>query len=276
LSAIVGHGTGGQWLDPDPLWSFAAIAPLTGVVSLLSHGFFCWRIYVVRQNPIVPILVMSVSLLQAAMVSYGGIKFGLVPDMKASKPMPFYLPIWLTGSLVCDLAITIYMTISLLQGRAMQVFRNTRSLSSKLIKLSIETGLITTTGAVIELILAIRWRVTMYHLAMFFVISKLYANCVVATLNSRLILTSNVDKSQSVAMWPEAAPPGSGSRSRSGTHSLHYEQPWDAVGANTSGHRDRPNMIEIHDTVEANIELANMNRQEDADSGRDKHVLLEA
>ncbi|EIW80387.1 hypothetical protein CONPUDRAFT_154421 [Coniophora puteana RWD-64-598 SS2] len=77
-------------------------------------------------------------------------------------------------------------------------------------------------------------------------------------------------------MWPEAAPSGSGSRSRSGTHSLHYEQPWDAAGVNASGHRDRPNMIEMHNTVEANIELSNINHQEDADSGPDKRVLLEA
>src|SRR6267154_6607883 len=81
LSSIIAVGIGGKQLVPDPLWSFMAIAPLTGlggsykslskgvkliiVVSSLTHGFFCWRIWAVRPSMIIPSLVMIVSVLTA-------------------------------------------------------------------------------------------------------------------------------------------------------------------------------------------------------------------
>ncbi|KAG8221285.1 hypothetical protein J3R82DRAFT_1451 [Butyriboletus roseoflavus] len=110
LSAIVGTGIGGQYLSSTPIWSFVAIAILTGLVSSITHAFCCWRIWIVGQSLVVPVFVMMVSLIQCAMVSYGAVKYGLVPDLTAKHPMPFYVPLWLSSSLVCDLAITTSMT----------------------------------------------------------------------------------------------------------------------------------------------------------------------
>ncbi|KAH7906642.1 hypothetical protein BJ138DRAFT_1162188 [Hygrophoropsis aurantiaca] len=231
LSGIVAAGVGGQSLSPDPLWSYVAIAPLTGLVSFLTHGFFCWRIWVVGQAIIVPVLVMMVSLMQFSMVTYGAIKYGLVPDLNVDHPMPFYLPLWLCGSLLCDLTISVYMIKSLLQGK--YDFQATKSLSIKLIKLTIETGAVTTTAALVELILAVAYRVTMYHLALFFIISKLYANCLLATLNARLALNPSLDSGKTVAVWDGS--------SHSGSHS--------GSGAGRSNH------IQIHTRVETDVEM---------------------
>ncbi|KAH7919090.1 hypothetical protein BV22DRAFT_1041234 [Leucogyrophana mollusca] len=231
LSAIVAAGQSGLSLSPDPLWSFLALAPLTGLVSFLTHGFFCWRIWIISRSFIVPVLVMMVSLLQFSMVTYGGVRYGLVPDLSASHPMPFYLPIWLTGSLLCDMAISVYMTKSLLHGKSN--FQATRSLFVKLIKLTIETGLITTTAALIELILAIAFRVTMFHLALFFIISKLYANCLLATLNARLALNNTIKGLKPPAVWEDP----NLSRTHSGSGMNH----------NT--------FIQIHTRVETNVEM---------------------
>lgn len=201
LSWVVAVGIGGQQLVPDPLWSFVALAPLTGLVSSLTHGFFCWRIWAVRKSMIVPALVMTLSLVQFAMVTFGGVVYGLVPDTNVDRPMPFYVPVWLVGSLVCDSVITVYMTISLVDCSEKSGFMHTKSLLTKLIKLTIETGLVTTTAALIELILAIAFRVTMYHIALFYIISKLYANCVLATLNSRILLNQTVDRHKTAAVY---------------------------------------------------------------------------
>ncbi|KIJ65930.1 hypothetical protein HYDPIDRAFT_27144 [Hydnomerulius pinastri MD-312] len=232
LSAIVAAGTGGQELQPDPLWSFVALAPLTGLVSTLTHGFFCWRIWAVRQSIVIPVMIMMVSLLQFAMVTYGGVMYGLVPDLDSSHPMPFYVPVWLCGSLLCDLGITVYMTLSLIQGKS--GFKSTWSLSVKLIKLTIETGLVTTTAALLELILAIAYRVTLYHIALFYIISKLYANCLLATLNSRLVFRSSSDKQKSVAVWDAS----------------------DSLSNSNHSAPGRPNnVIQIHTRVDTNIEM---------------------
>jgi len=201
LSTVVAIGQGGTQLIPDPLWSFVAIAPLTGLVSSLTHGFYSWRIWAVSRSIIVPVMVMLISLLQFAMVTYGAVAYGLVPDLNVSHPMPFYIPIWLVGSLVCDFVITAYMTYFLLRNKS--EFKNTRSLATKLIKLTIETGLITTTAALTELVCAVAFRVTTYHIALFYIISKLYANCLLATLNSRILLNRSLDRQKSPALYED-------------------------------------------------------------------------
>ncbi|KAH7907507.1 hypothetical protein BJ138DRAFT_493527 [Hygrophoropsis aurantiaca] len=139
---------------------------------------------------------MMVSLFQFSMVTYGGIMHGLCPTLTVKtasaqyvynvySDFEFFIPIWLGGSLVCDTIITVYMTIILRQEGAKSSFQSTKSLTTKLIKLAIETGLVTTLAAVIELILATAMSQTVWHLAIFYTISKLYANCVLANLNSR-------------------------------------------------------------------------------------------
>lgn len=183
---------------------------------------------------IVPVFVMLLSLVQFAMVTYGGVVYGLVPDIELDNPMPFYVPVWLVGSLVCDSVITVYMTLSLVQCNERSSFKHTKSLMAKLIKLTIETGLVTTTAAIIELVLAIAFRVTMYHIALFYIISKLYANCMLATLNSRILLNRTVDQHKTAAIYDDW---------HSSAHS----------GGTPSG--NSPNVIQIHTKVETAIEM---------------------
>ncbi|KAH7911308.1 hypothetical protein BJ138DRAFT_935889 [Hygrophoropsis aurantiaca] len=181
--------------DMKVIWCFQWLAWLTGFVSSLAHGFFCWRIWALKHCYFIPVLVMMVSLLQFSMVAYGGITGGLVPTSMhlsgADVPLNFYIPIWLCGSLFCDMCITIYMTLVLRQERNNATFKITRSLSTRLIKLIVETGLITTIAALVELVLAIYYSSTLYHLAVFYTVSKLYANCVLANLNARQSLRNH-------------------------------------------------------------------------------------
>ncbi|KAH7907510.1 hypothetical protein BJ138DRAFT_1116635 [Hygrophoropsis aurantiaca] len=185
---------------PKVLWSLKALACFTGFASFITHGFFCWRIWCLKRSCLITIFVMMISLLQFSMVAYGGIMYGLCPtltveselvsgeylsDINVHSDFEFFIPIWLGGSLVCDTIITVYMTIILRQEGAKTSFQSTKSLTTKLIKLTIETGLVTTLAAVIELILATAMSQTVWHLAIFYTISKLYANCVLANLNSR-------------------------------------------------------------------------------------------
>ncbi|KAG1794394.1 uncharacterized protein HD556DRAFT_1369999 [Suillus plorans] len=113
---------------------------------------------------IVPVLVIMLLLVQFAMVTYGG-AYGLVPDTDVDHHMAFEVPVWLVGSLVCDSVMTVYMTLSLMQCNEKSSFKAHNSLFVKLVKLTIETGLVPTTAALIELVLAVTLRVTIYHIA---------------------------------------------------------------------------------------------------------------
>ncbi|KAH7929918.1 hypothetical protein BV22DRAFT_1116491 [Leucogyrophana mollusca] len=175
--------------SPAILWSLQALACLTGFVSFITHGFFCWRMWSLTQSLPLPAFVMMASLLQFSMVSYGGIQYGLSPSIYSydqnTATMEVFTPVWLCGSLLCDTIITVYMTAVLRREGAKSPFQDTKSLTAKLVRLTIETGLVTTVAAVVELILATALRETVWHLAVFYMISKLYANCVLANLNAR-------------------------------------------------------------------------------------------
>ncbi|KIJ60916.1 hypothetical protein HYDPIDRAFT_31795 [Hydnomerulius pinastri MD-312] len=185
------------------VWSFRSLAPLSGLVTTLTHGFFCWRIWVLRRSLLIPILVMMLSLLQLASVTYLGFTTGLLPvDLLTVNnyfvPSPF-IGTWLGSSLICDLTITIYMTLSLRKSRPQ--FQNTRLFLTMLTRLTIETGLVTTIAALVELILGIVYFDTLYHVAIFYTISKLYANCLLCVLNFRLVLRNPSDGHKAITVW---------------------------------------------------------------------------
>ncbi|KAH7884346.1 hypothetical protein F5I97DRAFT_1929226 [Phlebopus sp. FC_14] len=156
------------------LWSFIALAPLTGIVTSMTQGFFCWRLWVVRRNRMIPVFVMMLSLLQLVSITYLALTTNLFPiviennitvtgSLFPASRSPFVLT-WLGSSLLCDLIITGYMTLSLFQYKS-RYLQSNHSPIPGLIKLTIETGLVTTIAALLELILATVFSSTQYHVA---------------------------------------------------------------------------------------------------------------
>ncbi|KAH7929919.1 hypothetical protein BV22DRAFT_1001709 [Leucogyrophana mollusca] len=177
-----------------PMWSFVALAALTGLTSSLVHGFFCWRLWIIGKSAIVPIAVMTVSSRFSCFL--GGIKDNYVDY------------IWLGGSLVCDIVITIQTTRLLFQQNSRTNFQNTKSLITKLIKLTIETGMVTAVATLLELLMAVFLN-PIAHLAVNMYInnaSQSYANCLMATLNARLTLPD--DSVQSIQVSTALFRPG--------------------------------------------------------------------
>ncbi|KAG6374083.1 hypothetical protein JVT61DRAFT_4725 [Boletus reticuloceps] len=93
-----------------------------------------------------------------------------VPSM--SYKLSPWLVTWLGSSLVCDLAITICMILSLRPSNSH--FSSSKSTLVKLTRLTIETGLVTSVAALLELILGVVYEGYFYHLVVFFAISKLW------------------------------------------------------------------------------------------------------
>ncbi|KAI9453810.1 hypothetical protein HD554DRAFT_2318046 [Boletus coccyginus] len=196
-----------------PTASFG-LAPITGLVTTLTHGFFCWRIYSLRKFRLLSLPIMMVSLLQLASIIYFALTNGLIPsqdtytnispsDYQISSKLDPWLVIWLGSSVVCDLAITICMILCLRPSDSH--FRSNKSIMVKLTRLTIETGLVTTVAALLELILGLAFQNTYYHIAVFYAISKLYANCLLASLNFRLVLRSQSDPNLTEILWDNGA-----------------------------------------------------------------------
>jgi len=149
------------------------ISPMAGLVTTLTHGFYCWRIWTLRKSWLIPFPIMMVSLLQLASITYFAYRdSSLLPETAiistasvSYTPSP-WLPTWLGSSLVCDLAITICMILSLRPSNSH--FSSNKSTLVKLTRLTIETGLVTSVAALLELILGVLFPASLFHIAVFF------------------------------------------------------------------------------------------------------------
>lgn len=73
-----------------------------------------------------------------------------------------------------------------------------------------------------------------------------YANCLLATLNARLVLRDGTDKNNVVAVWEDAT---------SNVHSHSHSGQTSSSNNNNSNNNKQTNVIHIHTQVDTDIEL---------------------
>ncbi|CAK5272987.1 unnamed protein product [Mycena citricolor] len=184
---------GDGWGDPNTLlflpWSFIPLPELNGILASMAQGFYVWRIWTLTKSIWVPIVISMVSLMQMAASFYFGIAvtLGNLSTLKLLQSTS-EVTIWLVGSGVCDILITIALVTILARRKGGSQFARTSGALNKLIRFSVETGLITTTGAVVDLILWLSMPHFNWHFIFFLTIGRLYSNVLVATLNARPVL----------------------------------------------------------------------------------------
>ncbi|ETW75408.1 hypothetical protein HETIRDRAFT_456021 [Heterobasidion irregulare TC 32-1] len=210
------QGLAAGWGDLDslaaPTWSFTTLPPICGFISSCVQIFFCWRISVLGKSRILPLFIAVISILSWAMAFYCGIK-ARTPVLKINELDP---EVWLTGSAVCDVMIAVVMVRFLIRASSSSHWMETKDMLNKLIKLTVETGMITAFGATIELIFF--W--VFHHNNIHFI---LYSNTILATLNARAVFKSGSSVSsgsaqgRSVALWEDSGTSFNFTTGRSGT-----------------------------------------------------------
>ncbi|KDR74371.1 hypothetical protein GALMADRAFT_157591 [Galerina marginata CBS 339.88] len=100
--------------------------------------------------------------------------------------------IWNGSSALCDILIAIYMTLIL--TRTKSSFNKTRTIIRKIIRLTIETGTLTASIAILNIVFVVLPGRQPYYQVTSALLSKLYANTLLVLLNSRVELTSGVEK----------------------------------------------------------------------------------
>ncbi|KAF9243156.1 hypothetical protein BU15DRAFT_72349 [Melanogaster broomeanus] len=143
----------------------------------------------------IPNFVIMMSLVQFTLLGLMSIATGSVGNSNVITD------IWMVASFVCDLIITIETTRLLFLRGAASSFKDTRGLVTKLIRLTLETGAATTVAMLLQFLLSWysnRGGVAL-ELSVFYSISRLYANCLLATLNARLVISKDSTHVQQAA-----------------------------------------------------------------------------
>ncbi|EIM79737.1 uncharacterized protein STEHIDRAFT_126410 [Stereum hirsutum FP-91666 SS1] len=175
-------------------WTYASIPVISGIAGAFAQAFFAWRIYVLgRRSRTWLVVVASIMVLSVTQMS-GGIAAGVVlaqrNDQVSEKERLILANLWLAGSAACDILIALSLTFLLWRARqksreAGVVASRSDVILTRLITMTAETGATTAIIQVVDLILFLAFPDANYHEATAYILSKLYYNSLIASLNSR-------------------------------------------------------------------------------------------
>ncbi|KAJ3531231.1 hypothetical protein NM688_g7603 [Phlebia brevispora] len=175
-----------HFMDPMALttgnWVFATDPAMVGIIASMSQLFFAWRVKVLTNN----VWVVALIIFSAFGSGLGGIGTAIaihfVPEFVDFQKFKVVVIIWLISAAVCDSAIAASLTWHLRKHKT--GFQGTDDVLNKIIRLTVQNGLVTALCAIIDLI-AFLATPTGLHLAFNFPLAKLYTNSLMSSLNSR-------------------------------------------------------------------------------------------
>ncbi|KAI9450721.1 hypothetical protein BJY52DRAFT_1191586 [Lactarius psammicola] len=157
-------------------------AIMTAVTSLIVQGYFCYRIWVLmnrRSSSWICWIIVVVAVTQAAAEMWMGISLLVVENYAVSKTS---LYLWSIPCAIADILIAVAMT--LLLRRASSNFSN--FVLIRVIRLTVETNILTATAAVATLVLYVAFPNEPYYAYTVDIIGKLYSNTLLVSLNNRI------------------------------------------------------------------------------------------
>ncbi|KAJ6600957.1 hypothetical protein DFH09DRAFT_1126331 [Mycena vulgaris] len=181
------------WGNPTALtnlpWSSAAGPIFTGIISASVQIFFAWRIYVLKGDKPYAIFISGLIVLLALMQSFSAIisdaLFAVTTRLSEIRNLMVGVKIWLFGSAICDMVITVTMLVILSSYRQRTPWKKTDSLITKLIYNTVNTGAITSVVAIADVVLFMLYPENYLHETPAFMLGKVYSNVLLATLNGR-------------------------------------------------------------------------------------------
>ncbi|KAF9461106.1 hypothetical protein BDZ94DRAFT_858982 [Collybia nuda] len=190
IFTIFSTGYGNIAVLIDPQLSWLSVPIMTGIVSCTVQIYFSHRIHIISGSQLARIIIILLALMQGIAAIVGGAQLLISNDLtKVQVKAHTSTTIWLVGSAVCDIIIAVFMVFFL--SRRATGFKATQTLITKVMRLTIETGSLTATVAIIDVILFLAFPESNFHVAPAFILGKLYSNTLVTTLNSRLLIVNS-------------------------------------------------------------------------------------
>ncbi|KAH8088922.1 hypothetical protein BXZ70DRAFT_500245 [Cristinia sonorae] len=151
-----------------------SIPVLTGIVACLTQLFYAWRIHQLSERNIWDGLAC--------------IQIGHISDLSRSFVFKNIIAnLWTGSNVLCDVSITISMLYYLWSAKKRSLAPRSSTTLVRLIKFTVESGLIIAAMTVINLTLFQAIPHTLLYVIIGVPSGKIYSNCLLAVLNSRLL-----------------------------------------------------------------------------------------
>ncbi|KIK66705.1 hypothetical protein GYMLUDRAFT_69838 [Collybiopsis luxurians FD-317 M1] len=156
---------------------------MTGIIATMVQLFFAWRVKILVRSPLAALPVIALSMCGFIGSLASAVEISSYPRFTDFVKFKAWVLLWLFGQAVADMMITLVLVIHL---RNKTGFPASDQLVDKIIRLTVQTGLITTVCAIVD---AITYLVdTFYscrHLIFNLPLAKLYSVTLMSSLNSR-------------------------------------------------------------------------------------------
>ncbi|KAF9524250.1 hypothetical protein CPB83DRAFT_898004 [Crepidotus variabilis] len=162
-------------------WLFATDPAITGITASVVQLFFSWRVRVLTHNRFFSILVMLGALAGGAGAIATSFEVGRTPEFVRFRQFKGVVITWLAAAAFTDVLITMILVWYLVRRFG---FRKSDLMVDRIIRLTVQTGLITCLVASLDLIFFLT-DPTGIHLIFNFPLCKLYTNSLMSSLNSR-------------------------------------------------------------------------------------------
>ncbi|KAJ7684446.1 hypothetical protein DFH06DRAFT_7258 [Mycena polygramma] len=183
---VFGAGYGNWSLLDEVGWSFFSVPIVGSLIACAGQIFFAWRIYIISHKLIIPGIIAFITLFQLGAGIWTGVEIMLAGRFSLLQFSYIKAPVaWLAATAAADLLIVVSTCYYLLRTRRTGFQHSTDRIVSRIIKITVETGLVCAIFALIDLALFISFNGNNYHLAVCIELSKVYSNSIMIILNSR-------------------------------------------------------------------------------------------
>ncbi|KAI0748587.1 hypothetical protein C8Q80DRAFT_1172658 [Daedaleopsis nitida] len=180
---VLGAGWGDAEALDKPHWLWFDTPLMTGIVSAIVQCYFSWRIYILSTSAILSGIICLIAFAQGCAAIATGIMSRLVNDNAHLQEKTLTSSVvWLVGSALCDILIALCMLYFLSRGKGGTV---PAVLLSRLIHLTVETGILTASVACLDLILFVAVKHSNLHMTPALILTKVYTNTLLMLINNR-------------------------------------------------------------------------------------------
>ncbi|KAH9933212.1 uncharacterized protein BXZ73DRAFT_46508 [Epithele typhae] len=152
------------------------------IIGSLVQLFFAWRVKVLTNSTLAVVFITACAIVSLLGGMGTAIATHMMPEFAQLRRFKVIVIIWLVSSAMADCLIT-FVLVRYLRGHKTG-FGQTNDFLNKIIRITVQTGLITALCAIIDLVTFLLSS-TGIHLTFNLALSKLYTNSLMSTLNSR-------------------------------------------------------------------------------------------
>ncbi|KAJ7460844.1 hypothetical protein B0H11DRAFT_2241835 [Mycena galericulata] len=183
---IFGAGWGNDPLLDEVGWAWFSVPILGSLIAAVGQLFFAWRIYILGNRTLfIPAVIVIITTIQLGAGIWTGVLICRAGRFSALEFQYLRPPVaWLAATALSDVVIVAGTAFYVMKARQ-PGFRHTRALVTRIVKVTVETGLACALFALVDLSIFIKYNGNNYHLGVCIWLSKVYSNSIMLILNSR-------------------------------------------------------------------------------------------